>query len=61
MKTCAKCKLVLDESAFYAFRGDKLQSYCIECMKQYNSEHRAMQKDLRQKERLATRRRLLMR
>jgi len=61
MKMCAKCKLVLDESAFYAFRGDKLQSYCIECMKQYNSESRAMQKEKRERERLTTRRKLLNR
>lgn len=60
MKICAKCKRLLDEAAFYSFRGDKRQSYCIECMKQYKRDYRAKQKEQRKKERAEVRRRLLL-
>lgn len=59
MKMCAKCKRVLDDAAFNSFRQDKLQSYCIECMKEYKREYYAKQKEKREKEQREVRRRLL--
>lgn len=60
MKRCAKCKRLLDEAAFNSFRGDKLQSYCIQCMKQYKHEYHARLREKRKKERAEVRRRLLL-